>query len=55
MKKVTIFIYYDPLGKVTRVINTSDKFDGSVGKLVEALTDSDNERKVKNYHHFEVI
>ncbi len=55
MKNVTIYIYYNESGTVMHVIRPSEKFDGSVAKLVEAVTGSDNARGIKYYHHYETI
>ncbi len=55
MKNVTIYIYYNEQETICRVIRPSEKFDGSVAKLVEAVTGSDNSGGLKYYHHYETI
>jgi len=50
-----IFVYLNAAKTVCRVIKPSDKFDGSVEKLVEAVTGSDLREGKKMYHHYETI
>ncbi len=50
-----IFIYLNEAKTVTRVIKPSEKFDGSVAKLVESVTGSDLSKGIKMYHHYETV
>jgi len=52
----TIIIYFDELKRNKQIIHPTDKFDGAVLQLVEAITHSDlhNYIPVKNYHSFEI-
>jgi hypothetical protein len=52
---MTIIIYFDETKKNKQVIHPTNKFDGQVTKLVEAITHSDLFFQKKNYHSFEII
>lgn len=52
---MTIIIYFDEAKENKQVISPTNKFDGQVTKLVEAITCSDLSGHRKNYHSFETI
>jgi hypothetical protein len=56
---MTIIIYFTEEKKSYQVIRPKtegeNKFSGDVRKLVEHVTHSDYDGKIRNYHSFEII
>jgi hypothetical protein len=52
---MTIIIYFDSTLKNSQVIHPTKDFEGDVGGLVEALTQSSRRDGVRNFYRYEVI